>query len=39
MHNLIRGNPNPRENDELMEEYIKYALEGKLDVLGVQEWD
>jgi hypothetical protein len=35
-HNLIRGNPKPRGIDELMVDYLRYALEGKLDLLGIQ---
>ena len=36
MHNLIRGKPKPRGIDELMGDYLRYALEGKLDLLGIQ---
>lgn len=34
-HGLVRGNPRPRDTDELMPDYLRYAREGKLDLLGV----
>ncbi len=32
-HQLIRGNPKPRGFDETMEDYLRYALAGKLGFL------
>lgn len=35
-HNLIQGSPRLRSIDELMNEYLRYALEGKLELFGIR---
>ncbi len=36
MHNLVRGNQKSHGIDELMTEYMQYALDGKLELIGIQ---